>query len=1292
MKTYKRLLSALLVLLMCVSLFPVSAFAADEELEPADAAEAVESVEPAAKPAEEIAPQDVEPEDDEGEVAIAADGITLTGATGTELDGSDGYYTYQVEIDPGETKTLSVEASGDGLTYAWTAGWEELDENGNSITVTCSSGGPLRYVCEISDSNSNYLSVTFNLMVDSPMFLADAEGDLGNMWSPEGRPDITNWNSYVACEIGDTVELWVEVGGLSDEEMADVTYKWTQRVMSDQGYMTSVNTGETGAAFPTFEMEEECSYACEIKDGYGNIINVAFDVTEGTPGPGPGPGESSLTVADAAGDLMGQGEGNWNYMVPGVKGEEVELWVEVGGLSDEELADVTYSWHKAVRDENGQVIDFEPIEGEEVDYFAFTFTQSETYLCQITDGYGETIYVFFNVVDNTPTPYIGFYGTTAYRTTAGIPVRLGAELMGADDLDVFYQWMSWNAASKTWLFLDMTEDPELVVNPSVTTQYQLGALDDNGDWIATLNMTVEVVPAGQVVNLDQDYYILAPDESVTLYAPAIPPYWCAETVWISQNEDAVEITPDGSSCIATAIEEGTSFISWIVYAVDGEGNMLFGENGEPMEPFRLRCRVDVMAGSIEDAIETDNYSLGVHLPEAAATTNVYSTDYTRVTLLVDLKNNQIDTQGMYIDRDEEGNELDNNGAVIEDAWFTDPAAKEVFALRVVDDRTLEIVPNIDFTTDYAAAVAGVKGKYTSAVTVKFKDVDQTVDTDNKLALTVKKTLPKVTAKAVKLNSFIPGDGAMALFSPQLSSIRPDPDKTQPGWVQMFTAFNGSGQIGLYVCFNGEQGKSCSGKVYVKVTPAGYAVEVPVAISVKAAKTAPKLKAGGTITLNPQYATDDRWDYTNFKGTPISVNPLYMAGRLSANIVKITEGKTEYTVAGAPIECSLRPDDAGYYLNTRVKDPETFDSTKARTFKVTVAVGGDRTGKGGVTTTVTVKTLATGAKPSAKVKASGTIDTMITGSYATLKWSETNTSGLSLRVRIEQYNGTQYVGDATGQFNRIGYAPYEIRVSEKERGTAVKGSTYYAVFSYVDTTEEYDEVLIYETKVKLPIKWSDTRAKITATMKASGSIDLIRPESAVTLTPTLKNCYTDIYPKDLEIATDKSFAAGTVVEYEDLPFDLNMDYYTGKFTVKLKNEYRGVLTTADKYYARINIRDTLRTDGLEVKSAAVQIKLTKGSAKVTPSVKSVVLLKHDLFSSAEFSLQVPAGCAPIKEAVLDAKSEARFDLVMNGAGGYELQIDPLNPLTTKGTAKILVTLEGNTTGKPDATVSIAVKFA
>ena len=54
--------------------------------------------------------------------------------------------------------------------------------------------------------------------------------------------------------------------------------------------------------------------------------------------------------------------------------------------------------------------------------------------------------------------------------------------------------------------------------------------------------------------------------------------------------------------------------------------------------------------------------------------------------------------------------------------------------------------------------------------------------------------------------------------------------------------------------------------------------------------------------------------------------------------------------------------------------------------------------------------------------------------------------------------------------------------------------------------------------------------------------------------------------------------------------------------------------------------------------------------------------------------------------------AQHERLLNGAGGYELQIDPANPLTTKGTAKILVTLEGNTTGKPDATVSIAVKFA
>lgn len=65
MKKYKRVLSALLVLLMCVSLFPVSAFA-EEEAAAEVAEEVVESVEEAAEPAAEEEPAE-EPEPAAGE-------------------------------------------------------------------------------------------------------------------------------------------------------------------------------------------------------------------------------------------------------------------------------------------------------------------------------------------------------------------------------------------------------------------------------------------------------------------------------------------------------------------------------------------------------------------------------------------------------------------------------------------------------------------------------------------------------------------------------------------------------------------------------------------------------------------------------------------------------------------------------------------------------------------------------------------------------------------------------------------------------------------------------------------------------------------------------------------------------------------------------------------------------------------------------------------------------------------------------------------------------------------------
>jgi hypothetical protein len=732
-------------------------------------------------------------------------------------------------------------------------------------------------------------------------------------------------------------------------------------------------------------------------------------------------------------------------------------------------------------------------------------------------------------------------------------------------------------------------------------------------------------------------------------------------------------------------------VSWAIYSDE-----LVDENDDPLPIIKLRCRIDVLAGSIEDAIVTDNYSLGLHLPNTAVTTNIYSTDYPQFPILIDLESNQIDTQGLFIDRDEEGNELADNGAIIDAAWFTDPDAKEAFALRVVDDRTLEVVPNIDFTGDYADAVKAVKGKYTSAVTVKFKDVDQTVDTDNKLTLTVKKTLPKVTATAVKLNSFIPGDGQILSTNPANSlSIRPNPEKTQPNWIYTSQIFDTGGHQLLAVSYDGAYSASASGNLYLLVQPTGWAVEVPVTVSVKASKTAPKLKATGTATINPQYIDEEGWGSNYFGWATIQVTPAQLASRLTPKVTKITEGKSVWSVekgnlGAAPISVYAGLSGTAYYFSAQISDITTFDSSKARTFKVTVSVGGDENGKGAVTTNVTVKTVADGTKPAAKLKVSGTIDTQITGSFATVKWTESNTAGLMVNFRIDQYDGSERVGDVTELFSWSRRAAYELRVCERQRGTVPSNYTYYIVPEFYMTNEASEAELVWEgTKVKLPIKWSASRPAITATLKAAGTIDPIRPESAVTLTASLKKAFFDVMPGDLEISPDKSFT-----EAFPLPETAFRVYNAGggKITMVLLDEARDVVMPG-KLFARINIPATdSRTDGKAVTSAPVQIKITKGSAKITADVKTVQLLKNDRYSYAKINLLLPSGLSGIKSAVLDAKSDERFDLVDNGGGSLELHLDQSNPLTTKGTAKILVTLEGNNTGKPDATISVSVKFA
>ena len=307
--------------------------------------------------------------------------------------------------------------------------------------------------------------------------------------------------------------------------------------------------------------------------------------------------------------------------------------------------------------------------------------------------------------------------------------------------------------------------------------------------------------------------------------------------------------------------------------------------------------------------------------------------------------------------------------------------------------------------------------------------------------------------------------------------------------------------------------------------------------------------------------------------------------------------------------------------------------------------------------------------------------------------------------MEQYHGKDKVAQYYSNDNSVSNPfyfryhhslLYDVRVREPLR--LIKGDTYYLIplLYYYDNGTYVTEA--EGAKVKLNIKWSDTRAKITTTLKASGSIDLIQPGSAVTLTTgPLKNCYTyGISPSDLSFSTDK---AGTdIISGTELPFEIGSDYkcFTDgsmECSVYLKENFRDKVLPTDKYYVRILIPEgTSGTDGQEVTTKPVQIKLTKGKAKITSTVKSVQLLKNDRFSYANIGVLVPNGLTDIREITLDSKSDARFFLINNGSGNLELHMKQDNPVTANTTVKLNVFLLGNNTAKPDATISVAVKFS
>ena len=801
--------------------------------------------------------------------------------------------------------------------------------------------------------------------------------------------------------------------------------------------------------------------------------------------------------------------------------------------------------------------------------------------------------------------------------------------------------ISYDTNEATVLVTNMTIDGEEV--PVVKA-------DKDGD--GTFEHLVATGKAAPTVKLDREYMLLHTEEEETLKVSVSPEEvrsylkWTVENADEETNEEDPVITVDENGKV-TALNAGTAFVVATV------------EIGE--KAFSARCRVDVVEDDgttetpIADAVEET--VIGVTLPETKGNVELYRTDYTKIPVLLNLKQNMpqnsVTFATMFMAGPEESSQ--NNGAAITGAEFTDEDTARMFSLRVVDDRTLEIRPTDDAITKGQNAPKELKASYSSPITVWVEGKEFTTSA---YTLTVKKAKPKITATAVKLNSFLADIQPLEFKGETVLEI--DEPQDAPGWLTVDTGAKS-------IIYTGTQKAKQSAKLNLVLTLDGWAIKQQVAVSVSAASTAPKITfKPNTLTVKPE--TSDSASVT------ATITPALFAEH-NLDFVNIVEGKAE-VANGDVISCSVE----GRTLTVRANKYPA--DGKAHTYKVNLSVDG-------VPGSVTVKTVAKTAPVTMSVKAAGTIDTLIPNSPIVLTptLKNYNAGGASFSVtKITREKKGEDPAIVTDAFNQTPSGS-TIILTAKDLTAIPNGYTYTAT---VQADLGNGQAVAADTK--LTVKSSQKSPAITATLKNSGGIDVIRPESTVIVTPTLKNVYGHVYAEeDLVFYRGTGAKATEITNKEEIPFIIQTD--AGGYQLKLKGEIGDLKT--DTY--SLGMRFTTDNGQAVATKAPVAIPIKMGTAKLAQSTKAVQLLKNDRYSYEEILIwSDDATLSGIKDVkIVDKTNTFAVDYLGNGKVAIHFADNQISTAALKAKSmsiKLDIWLEGNNAAKANGSISLKVNLA
>ncbi|MDR0220459.1 MAG: Ig-like domain-containing protein [Lachnospiraceae bacterium] len=322
------------------------------------------------------------------------------------------------------------------------------------------------------------------------------------------------------------------------------------------------------------------------------------------------------------------------------------------------------------------------------------------------------------------------------------------------------------------------------------------------------------------IHLDKTYLLLQQGETSQLKAydsrtlqTAVAPAW---------KSDKPSVATVDENGVVRAVGSGTAVIS--AYS----------------EEYKIvaECRVDVFAATAEkpnlrDAIED------VHLLQSAVTANVLSTNYTKVPIQLALEQNKPNIQsapGL-------GGATGLVPYSIDSVALTNEELAGYFTPRVVDDRTIELVP-----TAAAKDFNARNGKAASLTTGLLVTVDgKPFTATSELTVKMTRTAPTAKAAALKFNSFFPGAALKVAVSSTLGKVT-DIALRNEGDAAKVSFDRASGMIKL------QNKDSKPKKLAFDVTVEGFADPIKVNVSASVANKKPVVKLSAkSVTMRKNAA-------------------------------------------------------------------------------------------------------------------------------------------------------------------------------------------------------------------------------------------------------------------------------------------------------------------------------------------------------------------------------------------------------------------------------------------------------